>query len=172
MPRRAATAETAAVARRAKVAALYLRGKSQVEIAKAVRASQPTVSRDLAALRAEWRSAAARDLGERVAEELARVDRLEAEAWEAWDRSRKAAEVTTTEKAGTRGGKGATPAVRSKASTRIIHRDGEPRFLHVVEWCISRRCELLGLDAPAKLNTRTVLAGDPNAPLKHDHTHD
>lgn len=137
-------AETVMADRRRRVAALYLRGDSQYEIARAVGVNQGTISRDLEAVRAEWLAAAVRDFDARRAEELARLDALETEAWAAWERSRAPAETTTAEKAETADG------TRSKASKRVEGRDGDPRFLQVVERCIARRCELLGLDEPQK----------------------
>jgi hypothetical protein len=73
--------------RRAKVAALYLAGKSQQAIAGVVGVSQMTVSKDLAHLRAQWRANAMRDFGAKQAEELAKLAHSEREAWEAWRRS-------------------------------------------------------------------------------------
>jgi hypothetical protein len=73
--------------RRAKVAALYLAGKSQQAIAGVVGVSQMTVSKDIAHLRAQWRAAACDDFGAKQAEELAKLASLERAAWEGWIRS-------------------------------------------------------------------------------------
>lgn len=39
----------------------------------------------------------------------------------------------------------------SRKSTRVEQRDGNPRWLTVVMQCIERRCKLLGLDAPVRM---------------------
>lgn len=88
MPMPGGAADTFRIlSRRTKVAKLYLLGKTQYEIAKEVRCSQGTVGNDLAALREEWLASALLDFGEAKARELARIDNLEAEAWDAWYRS-------------------------------------------------------------------------------------
>jgi hypothetical protein len=73
--------------RRQLIAEMYLRGMTQPAIARELGISQPAVSKHLARVRSEWVASAARDYGERVAEELARLDALEATAWEAYRRS-------------------------------------------------------------------------------------
>lgn len=71
-----------------RVAALYLQGKTQTEIARVVGVSQMTVSNDLAALRKEWLAASLRDYDAKLAEEWERLKHLERAAWEEWERSR------------------------------------------------------------------------------------
>jgi hypothetical protein len=88
MPMPGGAADTFRIlSRRTKVAKLYLLGKTQYEIAREVRCSQGTVGNDLAALREEWLASALLDFGEAKARELARIDNLESEAWDAWYRS-------------------------------------------------------------------------------------
>jgi hypothetical protein len=43
-----------------------------------------------------------------------------------------------------------TSGERLKAWQRQDGQIGDPRFLAGVQWCINKRCEILGLDAPAK----------------------
>lgn len=73
----AAKVASAVAERRRKVAALDLRHVDQVDIARQLDVDQSTVSRDLAALRAEWRAAAVADTDERAARELAELDDME-----------------------------------------------------------------------------------------------
>jgi hypothetical protein len=158
MPRRRAKvlSETKLAERRAKVAALYLEGQPQAEIARRLKVNQSTISRDLAVCRQEWRAGMLRDFDERQAEELAKLDRLEAEAWAAWQRSTRPAQTTTDEKVTTDDPDQADdeppPPTRSKAVKRIEERDGNPAFLAVVERCIAARREILGLDAPKRVD--------------------
>ncbi len=141
---RSSHTRTEIAARRERVAALYLQGKSQYAIGRELGLTQTNVSRDLDAIRQVWLANAVRDYGERQAEELAKCDRLEAEAWEAWERSKQPAETTTAERVTLDG------TDRTKAAKRTEGRDGNPTFLTVVERCIAKRCEILGLDAPKK----------------------
>jgi hypothetical protein len=92
-------------ARRRQVADLYLMGYKQADIAHNLGANQATISRDLAALREQWAQANVQDLTARTNEEVARIDRLAIEAWEAFKRSRQAQEKTRTERTGGEDGK-------------------------------------------------------------------
>src|SRR5262245_39789740 len=71
--------------RRQAVASRYVRGQSQVEIATALGLNQCTISRDLTCIRQQWLDRTMRDFGARQAEELAKLDAMEAEAWRSWD---------------------------------------------------------------------------------------
>ena len=70
--------------RRKAVSARYLRGESQHAIALALEVGQATVSRDLTAIRDEWRQSAQTDMADRVAQEIAKLDALEREYHKGW----------------------------------------------------------------------------------------
>jgi DNA-binding transcriptional MocR family regulator len=142
MPR--GTAEELTIeSRRCQVAGLFLRGiKRQAELAQRVGVDRSTVSRDLKVLNARWKEAAVRDLDEAKGQELDRLDLLAREYWEAWERSKRAHETSTTEQTTTPDGE------RLKAGIRKEEQCGDPRYLAGVQWCISKRREILGLDAP------------------------
>lgn len=108
--------------RRRKVAALYLAGNIQTEIASELGVDQATISRDLTALQKLWSEQALRDLGEAKAEQLAKIDKLEREYWEAW--------------------------VKSQNEQKD---PGDPRFLDGVQWCVEQRCKVLGLNSPLEV---------------------
>jgi len=84
----------ALLSRRKRVAELYLAGARQGEIARELQVRQTTISNDVAYIRSEWLASMLRDFNERKAEELAKIDRFEEVAWQAWERSCKAAETT------------------------------------------------------------------------------
>jgi hypothetical protein len=139
----------AVLARRKSVAAMYLRGHAQLEIAQRLGVNAATVCRDLAALRKEWREAAGAAFSARVELELARIDRLEQIAWEAWDRSCEDAEksyMDTIRGKVDRKGK-QLPDVQKVSQTKE-GRYGDPRFLERVSWCIEQRCKIIGVGVP------------------------
>jgi hypothetical protein len=128
--------------RREEVAQRYLRGENQYQIAEVVGVTQQQVSLDLKAIREAWLQSAIRDFDEAKSEQLAKIDVIEAEAWQAWERSRQPREVTLTEQ--TEGERGSR-----KASVRREGRAGDPRFLERVQKCIEQRCTILGFGTPA-----------------------
>lgn len=141
---------------RRQISSLYLQGCLQAEIAEELNIGQATVSRDLKALRGEWLKDSKADFNAAKAQELAKVDRLEREYWVAWEASKEDKEVTTTEKV-----KGSATE-RSKAQVRREGQVGHPSFLAGVQWCIERRCKILGIDAP----TRSEIAGPEGGPIQ------
>lgn len=128
------------------IARWYLAGMKQAEIAEKLGIDQSTVSRDLKALQAEWQESTLIDIDAERRKALARIDQLEIEYYEAWLRSCQPKE-TEASKLVTDQGAGE----RNEASLRTEQRDGDPRYLAGVQWCIERRCKLLGLDAPTKI---------------------
>jgi hypothetical protein len=75
------------IERRYQVAALYVKGVSQHDIGRQLGLSQPTVCRDLEAVRKEWLASQIRDFDTAKAKELAKLDNLEACAWEQFTES-------------------------------------------------------------------------------------
>lgn len=122
----------------------YCEGVIQAEIADELGVTQATISNDLNELRSRWLASSIRDFDAARAEELAKVDNLEREYWEAWKRSCEDAE-TVTEKI-----VGDTKNKRGEKTRRVEGQAGDPRFLAGVQWCIERRCKILGIDAPTR----------------------
>ena len=127
---------------RRKMADLYLQGWLQCDIAERLGLSAPTVSNDLRSLQSEWRKSALVDFNKAKANELAKIDRLEREYWEAWQRSVQDAETTRQE--------GDPRSKPTKVVKTYKGQCGNPQFLAGVQWCIERRCKLLGIDAAQK----------------------
>jgi hypothetical protein len=135
--------------RRRRVASLYLRGLSQWEIGRQLGVTQQCIAKDIQALEKEWLAAAVVDLDAAKAKELARIDRLERVAWRAWQRS-----CQRKERASTRMEKKLNDNAQQGKTVTSKHtelRDGNPEYLKRVEWCINKRCELLKLNPPQRL---------------------
>lgn len=144
-------------------ARMYLEGKSQWEIAGFLGVSVMCVHRDLKKLSHRWTAKADIDFDAKKAEELAKLDRVERTAWEAWDKSCKQKEIK-----GSKARDGGIKGSFDEAWERQEERDGDPRFLEIVYKCILKRMETLGLDAPKKL----VVSGPGGGPIEHEHTHE
>jgi transcriptional regulator with XRE-family HTH domain len=122
------------------IAERYLRGDYQADIAQDLGISQQQVSYDLKAIRAQWIAATIRDFDAAKAQELAKIDQVEAEYWKAWARSQEDKEISYSE----------TGVKGSKSGSRSEGQAGNPAFLDGVLKCITKRCEILGLDAPKR----------------------
>lgn len=128
------------------IAEMYLSGRTQADIAHALNVTQQTISNDLKTLQERWLASSVRDFNELRAEQLAKIDRLEAEYWSAWERSKR----PRTRK-GKKQKSSSGPTGNSDESSVVVEeRDGNPAWLAGVDRCVERRCKLLGLDAPTK----------------------
>jgi hypothetical protein len=128
---------------------MYLRGMSQWEIGRHLGVTQQCIAKDVQALEKEWLAAMVVDLDAAKAKELARIDRLERVAWRAWRRSCK-----RKERASTRLEKKLDDNAQQGKTVTSKHtelRDGNAEYLKRVEWCINKRCELLKLNPPQRL---------------------
>ena len=119
-------------ARKAKVASYKVRGFSIRQTVSALAKdkcvnpdtgkpwSQQAVVDDLAALTAAWQASAIRDITQAKAEELAKLDELEREAWAAWYRSigRKQTRTTKTGRVDKEGSVIAEPEVSQAPKAR------------------------------------------------------
>lgn len=126
------------------IAEMYLKGAPQSVIAKQLKVSQPQICYDLREIVERWKERAFMAIDERKAEELAKIDLLEVEYRRAWEDSRKATRTTAMQVA-----TGKNAGVTK--SSREITNYGDPRFLQGISWCIAKRCEILGLNAPVKI---------------------
>lgn len=146
--------------RRERVAELYLKGQSQTSIAQELGVVQSQISYDLNAIREEWKAARIRDFNEAQEIELSKIDNMEREYWEAWERSK---QVKTRKSKKIKG-----QAVADRSTPRDVEttdtteeRNGDPRYLQGVQWCIDRRIELLGLQRPELADGNTFFGWKP-----------
>jgi hypothetical protein len=134
------------------IANLYLKGEYQADIAAQVGISQGQVSKELAILQAEWQTSALIDINEAKARELAKIDALELVYWQAWERSQLDAESEITKMQGAPPKQGDANPAPAKLETQKKRegQSGNPAFLSGIQWCINKRCEIIGVNAPVK----------------------
>jgi DNA-binding transcriptional ArsR family regulator len=137
------------VAHLAEVSRRYLSGEPQYKIAEALGVYPSTITYDLKRLQEQWLASSLQDFNAARAAQLARVDHLEREYWDAWERSK--AQITVTVKESTLTGN----RKRVKGSERVEDHVGNPAYLAGVQWCIEARSRLLGLNAPTKVAPTT-----------------
>ena len=125
---------------------MYLRSEPQWKIAQHFGVHPGQISRDLRVIQKQWQEQTQLNLDEAKVRELAKLDEIERQAWDAWEKSRKDAE--TMEVTGmAQGGRGKPDKVKKITKGQA----GDSRFLAIVLECQKRRAEILGLDAPKKL---------------------
>ena len=143
-----------------------MQGKSQTEIAQMLGLCQQQISYDLKAIQTEWQKDTTLALDAYKARELAKLDYTERRYWEAWERSIEEFRSRTIKAKGIKADqKVQTKPEQAEQTIYTENRCGDPRFLDGVLKCIERRCKLLGLDAPAKVETEGVIVID-SAPAR------
>lgn len=105
---------------RSRISELHIKGRLQWEIAQELGLTQPTISKELAKASQEWKRQCVVNIEQAKAEEKAKIDTVERQAWSAWTRS------------------------------IAVDTVGNPRFMKVIQDCIAKRCDLLGLNDPQK----------------------
>lgn len=119
--------------------------------------SQTMITVDIQELMKRWRDAYLSDIDILKGRELRRIDNLESAYWDSYDRSLKGTssykeDVTEfiSDKIGEEDDEG-TKRMKKYISRKMQdERDGEVKFLNGIQWCIDKRCEILGLNAPLK----------------------
>lgn len=128
--------------RRLTIAADYVKGMPQYEIANKYKCSQATISKDLARIREEWLKSTLIDFNEVKAREIAKIDNLEATYWEAWYRSIGEKTKVRTRKVG-------VLAVEATVEKETLL--GNTACLAGVQWCVEQRCKIFGIYEATKV---------------------
>jgi len=145
------------------VSELYLKGNPQSEICKVVGVTQQQISLDLKALRKQWNEQVMIHTGEAISKQLAKIDVLEVEYWDAWEKSRtdhqrkkqrfiekpSSVKLKLLEKT-----KEKVDKYQKEFITEEVIQSGNPEYLKGVQWCISERSKILGLNAPERKDYR------------------
>lgn len=119
-----------------------------------------TVGKDIERCIEEWRAQQrVEDMDAAIHLELARIDDVCREAWEAWEKSKQDADKTRTKQTGVvpQGGKGNGDEQNGEIQTVKVERTseeqtncGDPRYLDIICKCAMERRKLLGLYSPDK----------------------
>lgn len=140
------------------IAEWYCKGEAQALIAVKLQLSQQQISYDLVEIRKRWRASALVNYDEAMGKELARLDMVESQAWNAWDASKRTVRKTRTKtmpviQAESAGDDGPFTAqlVQTAEFTEMLEESvGDPRYLAVILQCIEKRGNILGLNNPKK----------------------
>jgi hypothetical protein len=145
-----------------KVSNLYLSGHTQHEIAEEINETpeyvltgititQQTISSDLKLLHRRWLKESNYKIDRYKARELARLDKIEREYWQAWERSIEKKPIIAPN------GK----VVMIDDEIQYFSPDGDPRFLAGIERIVEQRRKIFGIDAPTKIAPTTPDGENP-----------
>lgn len=126
-----------------KITDLYLRGKNQYMIASILGLNRNTVRYDLDAIKEAWQKSALMNFHEAKAIELAKLDKMEMELWDQWERSKKVCKKETETREPT--GKKHVQTLTEK-TVQKTEQCGDPRYIVAMIQIGQRRARLLGLD--------------------------
>jgi len=121
-----------------KICEMYLKGRTFGEIGAALDVSRECISRTVRYMRRVWILKADREIDRLFAEQLQRIDLVESEAWESWEKSKAARRSASVKK-------NSAGKIEEKRLTKE-QSDGDPKFLAVILDCIHRRSRLLSLE--------------------------
>lgn len=150
-----------------RIVEMYVKRKRQGEIAAELGISQAAVSQWIRKITKEWRDSRFQNLDQLKFEELHRINAMEAEMYEMWELSKGKKkktslkeelgklEIETPGVAGSR--KNAIP-MGYRIQDKETEQEGNMEYWHAIEWCVDRRCKLIGLDAE---RTHKVALTDP-----------
>jgi len=148
---------------RAIVAELYVMRFPLVEILRRINEGKPKerqisfsqLQKDLLVIRREWQARKRETIDVYLNEILDVLDITHREAYAEWIRSKldhtRKQQKAVTEPSKGKDNKKSKSTVRNEASLMTEGQTGDPRYLQIVLQAIERKCKLLGLDAPTKL---------------------
>ncbi len=146
------------------IARWYLEGLNHYQIAdrlsrlRGYEITRRQVEASVHDLYRRWRLSYLSDINTLKVRELARIDKLESEYWDAWEKSkRELEEEESTRVEDVHGGEaergsGLQSYKREKVVRRRMERDPNDKFLQGVQWCIEKRCQIFGLNAAHTVN--------------------
>ena len=128
------------------VSTRYAQGASQAEIAEELNVTQQHISQVLKKVLDKWTLSNIADIDKIKREELNKLNFLELEYMQAWERSKLNAEKSITK------AESSNPTKPEKYTKQKVSEGqcGDPRYLEGVERVIKRRCEIIGIDAAKK----------------------
>ena len=144
------------------IAKLYIRGTTQMDMARTLGVSPGQISNDLKKLLKSWEENRMHDIDRYKNEQLARINAIEEEMWAAWEKSKTAKKVVVNK---SKSGEmldvldpatGKTMKVQTDKYWRAGTTEEEPtngdiQYMNGIMWCVQERAKIVGLYAPKKV---------------------
>lgn len=119
-----------------------------------------SIHNDIKQVLAEWKKENMDAIGDHVALELKKLDMIEVELWEAWERSKGGKRKTRITGGSLQGGSVRGGELESR---QLEDSNGDPRYIDLLLKVQERRAKLLGYNAPVKVDfcsTNPSVTGD------------
>lgn len=140
-------------------ARLFRMGWRYADIARILHVVPNTISHDVKKLKATYLKRAVQDIKLWMADALATLDDVEAEAWEQWEKSKERKRTRSSVKQDARG---------LTVTETVETLEPDDAYLRIVLDCVRRREELLGLDKQTAQEVRaTLILRGELGPLDH-----
>lgn len=117
----------------------YLKGEPMHVIAEAMDRKPMQILRDVNVLRERWLKKMVANYDAHISEEVAKLNAIEHEYWQAWVRSQRPRRRTVRNK------------VTGDKTETTEETPGDPRFLDGLRQTCKQRVELLGMEAPKRI---------------------
>lgn len=127
------------------ISRLYIQGTSTAEIVRQFgnergeyKLSRKAIDRDLKEIKEMWYAKVAQRVSDVKAAQLAKIDLMESEAWDAWFRSKLDKQTSVTSVTNSQRGK------ESKMQTKKEGRNPASEYMKTIQWCVEMRLKLFG----------------------------
>lgn len=108
-----------------------------------------TIGNDAQAILQEWQDERKAYIDKMMDRELAKLDLIEREMWDAWKKSKEGRKSTKITGSKVTNGRVTGGDV---AERKLEETTGDTRYIDKIQWCIEKRLSLLDLDSPKKLD--------------------
>lgn len=144
------------------IAKLYVKGVTQMDMAKRLGVSQGQISTDLKKLLRQWETTRLDDIDRYKNEQLVRINIIEAEMHEAWEKSKITKKVVINKSKSGKMLDDIDPVTGKKIKVQMDEYwragtteeepiAGDMQYMNGMMWCVQERAKLLGLYAPKKI---------------------
>lgn len=143
------------------IARMYVKGRTQMEMARELGLSQGQISNDLRNLLKSWEESRMHNIDLHKNAALLRINMIEEELWEAWEKSKTAKKVVNTKSksgemadaldASGRPIKTSEEKYWRAGSSEELPTGGDMQYMNGIMWCLQERAKIMSLYAPKKI---------------------
>lgn len=144
------------------IAKMYVRGRTQMDMATELGVSQGQISSDLKRVLKKWEEERIHDIDRYKNEQLVRINTIEEEMWTAWEKSKITKKIVVTKQKSGEMKDDIDPHTGKKikvqadqywraGTTEEEPVSGDMQYMNGIMWCVQERAKIIGLYAPKKV---------------------